>query len=397
MEEAYRAEGAEGRGRVDEVRRFWRHLYGKGQGLLCVASAERVGDGLEGMRHEYFVYPAKSQDAAFHALQESDRGREVYHAAHLLKTRERKKGSAAQVWALWADLDGAPVPENPKPTAVIESSPGHFHAYWRLSKPLAPEQAESLNRSLTYAIGADKGKWALATLLRPPHTKNYKRDEPTRATVISFDAGREDDPDLFVAFAKPGANGRARNGRTTDEPPIRLGPSELRVWRGEQAKYKAPGEIDRSTSLYKIGAMLARAGARERVITEALRERDEALGWRKYTDRPDQGSQYTAIAAKVADGSHHQPDHDALSFHLTDLGNAERLVARHGDDLRYVHPWAKWLVWDGKRWKPDTTGEVERRARETVRAIHPEAESAATRTSGGPSPDTRQRPRRGAG
>jgi putative DNA primase/helicase len=58
---------------------------------------------------------------------------------------------------------------------------------------------------------------------------------------------------------------------------------------------------------------------------------------------------------------------------LTDLGNAERLIARHGDDLRYCHPWAKWLCWDGTRWKPDTSGEVERRARSTVRTIYAEA------------------------
>ncbi len=62
---------------------------------------------------------------------------------------------------------------------------------------------------------------------------------------------------------------------------------------------------------------------------------------------------------------------------LTDLGNAERLVARHGEDLRYVHPWGKWLLWDGKRWKPDASGEVERRAVETVASIYAEAAHAA--------------------
>jgi P4 family phage/plasmid primase-like protien len=66
---------------------------------------------------------------------------------------------------------------------------------------------------------------------------------------------------------------------------------------------------------------------------------------------------------------------DEPSFNLTDLGNAERLVARHGDDLRYVHPWGKWLVWDGKRWAVDAAGEVERRAVETVRSIYTEADA----------------------
>jgi putative DNA primase/helicase len=60
-------------------------------------------------------------------------------------------------------------------------------------------------------------------------------------------------------------------------------------------------------------------------------------------------------------------------FPLTDLGNGERLAHRHGRDLRYVHPWKKWLVWDGRRWKEDNTAAVARKAKDTVRAIYREA------------------------
>ena len=42
----------------------------------------------------------------------------------------------------------------------------------------------------------------------------------------------------------------------------------------------------------------------------------------------------------------------------TDLGNAERLVAEHGDDLRFA-PGLGWFAWDGRRWKRDTDGEVD--------------------------------------
>jgi putative DNA primase/helicase len=57
-------------------------------------------------------------------------------------------------------------------------------------------------------------------------------------------------------------------------------------------------------------------------------------------------------------------NHDAI-VNLTDLGNARRLVERHGRDLRYCHPWKKWLVFDGQRWREDATAEVVRRAKET--------------------------------
>src|SRR5438874_889922 len=36
-------------------------------------------------------------------------------------------------------------------------------------------------------------------------------------------------------------------------------------------------------------------------------------------------------------------DAATLPFNPTDLGNAERLVSRHGENLRYCHPWKKWL------------------------------------------------------
>lgn len=59
--------------------------------------------------------------------------------------------------------------------------------------------------------------------------------------------------------------------------------------------------------------------------------------------------------------------------HRTDLGNAERLIDRHGDDLCYCHPWKRWLVWDGQRWQHDETAEITRRAQATVRAIYTES------------------------
>jgi putative DNA primase/helicase len=64
------------------------------------------------------------------------------------------------------------------------------------------------------------------------------------------------------------------------------------------------------------------------------------------------------------------------SFNLTDLGNAARLTHRHGENLRYCWLWGKWLVWDGKRWIKDDTGEVYRLAKETVANIYQEAATA---------------------
>jgi len=65
--------------------------------------------------------------------------------------------------------------------------------------------------------------------------------------------------------------------------------------------------------------------------------------------------------------------HKPKAFSYTELGNAERLVYQHGADLRYCHPWGKWLVWNDSRWATDNTGEVNRRVFDTVRQMLTEA------------------------
>jgi putative DNA primase/helicase len=60
-------------------------------------------------------------------------------------------------------------------------------------------------------------------------------------------------------------------------------------------------------------------------------------------------------------------------YQATDYGNAERFVALHGHNVRYCHPWKKWLIWDGKRWSLDETGAPIRLAKQTVRHMYDQA------------------------
>ncbi|HLZ10929.1 MAG TPA: bifunctional DNA primase/polymerase [Chloroflexota bacterium] len=60
------------------------------------------------------------------------------------------------------------------------------------------------------------------------------------------------------------------------------------------------------------------------------------------------------------------------NFHLTDQGNAQRFVARHGHHVRYCYPMKSWFYWGGKRWRLDDSGAIERLAKETARSIYDE-------------------------
>jgi putative DNA primase/helicase len=61
------------------------------------------------------------------------------------------------------------------------------------------------------------------------------------------------------------------------------------------------------------------------------------------------------------------------SFSMDDIGNAERLINKFGQDVRYCFPYKEWLMWDQCRWKHDTKGAIFEMARQTARGIIKEA------------------------
>lgn len=60
-------------------------------------------------------------------------------------------------------------------------------------------------------------------------------------------------------------------------------------------------------------------------------------------------------------------------FTLTDQGNGERLLRHRGGDLRYCAPFKSWYIWDGRRWREDTTEYVMIIAAQVVKMIYFEA------------------------
>jgi putative DNA primase/helicase len=73
-----------------------------------------------------------------------------------------------------------------------------------------------------------------------------------------------------------------------------------------------------------------------------------------------------------------RPAAGAATLPFTDLGNARRLVAAHGHDLRYAPQLDAWFTWDGTRWAEDLTGEVHRRAKAVADGLLDEADRAGS-------------------
>jgi putative DNA primase/helicase len=76
------------------------------------------------------------------------------------------------------------------------------------------------------------------------------------------------------------------------------------------------------------------------------------------------------------DPAHYLPatiNHSSKKYLLTDTGNGERFADQHSHQVRFCHPWKKWIIWYGSRWKNDSTGKIKLLAKETVRSMYSEA------------------------
>src|SRR5215218_4665651 len=138
----------------------------------------------------------------------------------------------------------------------------------------------------------------------------------------------------------------------------------------------------RNDVLTSLAGTMRRRGMGEAEILGALRVANE-----QRCQPPLDEEEVEKIAASVAgyepagDVAHislngHGSAQPPRGYNLTDLGNAERFIARHGADVRYCYAWSRWIVWAGSRWERDETGRAHRLAKETVRGIYQEAAGA---------------------
>jgi putative DNA primase/helicase len=189
----------------------------------------------------------------------------------------------------------------------------------------------------------------------------------------------------------PPSRGRTWTDGIPEKDALPVLPDELREEKrdtepsgGSAPTIGAPiPEGQRNVALTSDAGAMRRRGMDEEAIFAAL----QITNRQRCTPPLDEG-EVRSITRSVANyppaenvaflrvGNQREAGESEPSFSLTDTGNAERLVKRHGQQLRYCHPWRAWLVQDGKRWRLDDSGEVVRRAKETGRSIYGDAAKA---------------------
>ncbi len=234
-------------------------------------------------------------------------------------------------------------------TPMVRTSSGGLHLYFR-----HPEQR--VRTGIRVAPGLDV-KAAGGYVVAPPSLG--ANGKPYEWIVSPEDAELADPPRWLIEILERG------------HPKGSAGPVGERI---------SPGR--RNQELTSIAGTMRRRGMGEAEILAAIQVANE-----QRCQPPLEAEEVEKIAASVA---RYEPAENVAhisvngygraqpprGYHLTDLGNAERFIARHGKALRYCYPWRKWLVWAGARWERDEAGRVHRLAKETVRGIYREASDA---------------------
>ncbi len=236
-------------------------------------------------------------------------------------------------------------------TPMVRTAGGGLHLYFK-----HPDHA--VKTGIRVAPGLDV-KASGGYVVAPPSVG--ANGNPYEWIVSPEDADLADPPEWLM---------RLLEGRRFTTP---AGPVGERILKGERNK-----------GLASIAGTMRRRGMGEAEILAALQVTNA-----RRCEPPLEAEEVAKIAASVA---RYEPSeagdvvnisvngHGAATIrhghNLTDLGNAERFVADHGESVRYCYPWRRWLVWTGARWGRDEAGQVHRLAKKTVRGIYREAADA---------------------
>lgn len=254
----------------------------------------------------------------------------------------------------------------PQPSVIVASG-GGYHAYWLLTRTWQlttsdeREQARQIQWAWVRRMGGDGAAKDLARVLRVPGSKNYKYQPPRDVAFVAYDLKRRYELSALVELIEPEW---ARRKLDAAVATIRQAPN------GQKH--------DTLLKMARLGGGVSDILGEQTVAHElyaAIEDRadDPRNAAKTIMDGMRYGSMQplsiATVQARPVNGT------DPHYEFCTDLGNAHRLIAQHGADIRFVQEWG-WLVWDGLCWAIDQTGGIERRAKATVMNIYQEAADA---------------------
>lgn len=157
------------------ITRLWKDQPGRFFCISTKSASKRWTD--------HFFKRGEWKEVEAYIADNSDK--DIYFCPHGFSKPRRLEECAVLPKMLWADLDEAdPREAEIRPTIAIESSPGRYVGLWLLEETLP---SKTLNKRLTYFLGADHGGWDITQVLRVPGTSNYKYQSTPRVRTLWID------------------------------------------------------------------------------------------------------------------------------------------------------------------------------------------------------------------
>lgn len=175
--------------------------------------------------------------------------------------RGRRAENVTRVAAYFADFDGTSLPDvwPLPPTMIVESSPGKYHAYWRIADaPPDKRLFAHIQAHLAVLFDSDDKVVDLPRVMRLPGYQHRKREPFTTRIVEVHD--REYTHDQFVSYTHPPPLPKVtpplppevRKYMNWGKPKRKGDPLESATQRVQQA-----GEGTRNDTLYRIACAVA--------------------------------------------------------------------------------------------------------------------------------------------
>jgi hypothetical protein len=146
-------------------------------------------------------------------------GAGIFVTVNATNLKGRRAEDVVRVRALFVDLDGAPLPSTgPRPHIIVETSPGHWHAYW-LVDDVKLEEFSDKQRTLIALHSGDPAVCDLPRVMRLPGFYHRKR-EPRMVRVLDvFDAAPYASADfpIIAPTTAPSATRRPNAALTADD------------------------------------------------------------------------------------------------------------------------------------------------------------------------------------
>ena len=348
-------------------------------------------------------------------VQLQDKGWHVYVAMNAFTPgvqRRRKKDVAAirtvyvefdengetGLLKIEADVKAGIVPD---PQFILESSPNKFYVIWRV-QGFDIRQQEALNRALQQRYGSDPQSVDAARVLRLPGTRNLKaKYNPTPVVeivqelvadrytpeafkverVIPLEPDRKAAPEkvqLRMTLYEEACDNAGVDAGTLSAKDD--GSYNYIVSCPNYEEHTTGGEFDASVWISPSGAIsfgCFHSHCKDKdwktFYRPWLEEQAEQNGFKgrlKFGEASEVDDVPTQLELNQVPTSAEGP---ALARPMTDLGNAERLVDSHGDDIRHCDETGKWFVWNDTKWVQSGKSGPQTFMHEVVRDIYEEA------------------------